>query len=259
MPELIEAGYVYIAKPPLYKVKNGKQETYIEKESELEELLLRDKLEEFELTRRRRQAAQADRAPAGSASTGASRSTRAGPTRCRPSSATRWSRFLARVADPRRGRGDASPGVQEAARGRRSRGGAVRDRARLGDRRRARGQGGPPRERARPHPPALGRRCSSRHDYRHLVEVHGELLKQVGRPPFEVTLGDKRREARLLRRAAPRGARARPPGRHAAALQGPRRDERRAAARDDDGSREPHAAAGDDRRRRDSPSGSSPS
>jgi DNA gyrase subunit B len=50
MPDLIEAGYVYIAKPPLYKLKNGKQETYVEKESELEELLLRDKLEQMEVT-----------------------------------------------------------------------------------------------------------------------------------------------------------------------------------------------------------------
>jgi DNA gyrase subunit B len=49
MPELIEAGYVYIATPPLYRVKNGRQELYVEKESELEELLLRDKLEEFEV------------------------------------------------------------------------------------------------------------------------------------------------------------------------------------------------------------------
>jgi DNA gyrase subunit B len=40
MPELIEAGYVYIACPPLYKVKSGTQERYIEKESELEEWLL---------------------------------------------------------------------------------------------------------------------------------------------------------------------------------------------------------------------------
>ena len=45
MPELIDAGYVYIAKPPLYKIKSGKQDIYIEKESELEEVLLRDKLE----------------------------------------------------------------------------------------------------------------------------------------------------------------------------------------------------------------------
>jgi DNA gyrase subunit B len=49
MPELIDAGYVYIAKPPLYRVKQGNQETYLERESELEELLLRDKLEQFEL------------------------------------------------------------------------------------------------------------------------------------------------------------------------------------------------------------------
>jgi DNA gyrase subunit B len=52
MPELIDAGYVYIAKPPLYKIKSGKQDVYIEKESELEEVLLRDKLEKLEVTDR---------------------------------------------------------------------------------------------------------------------------------------------------------------------------------------------------------------
>jgi DNA gyrase subunit B len=49
MPELIEAGYVYLAKAPLYKVKSGKNDLYIEKESELEEFLLRDKLEKMEV------------------------------------------------------------------------------------------------------------------------------------------------------------------------------------------------------------------
>ena len=49
MQELIEAGYVYIAKPPLYKLTQGKRERYIEKDSELEEQLLGDKLERFEV------------------------------------------------------------------------------------------------------------------------------------------------------------------------------------------------------------------
>jgi DNA gyrase subunit B len=47
MKELIDQGFVYIAKPPLYKVKNGSSEIYVERESELEELLLADKIEEF--------------------------------------------------------------------------------------------------------------------------------------------------------------------------------------------------------------------
>ncbi|HTZ64593.1 MAG TPA: toprim domain-containing protein, partial [Solirubrobacteraceae bacterium] len=47
MQELIEAGYVYIAKPPLYKLKQGSRERYIEKDSELEEVLLADKWEKI--------------------------------------------------------------------------------------------------------------------------------------------------------------------------------------------------------------------
>jgi DNA gyrase subunit B len=49
MEELIKAGYVYIAKPPLYKLKQGSRERYIEKDSELEEILLADKWEKFEV------------------------------------------------------------------------------------------------------------------------------------------------------------------------------------------------------------------
>jgi DNA gyrase subunit B len=49
MQELIEAGYVYIAKPPLYKLKQGRNERYVEKDSELEEILLYDKFEKFEV------------------------------------------------------------------------------------------------------------------------------------------------------------------------------------------------------------------
>jgi DNA gyrase subunit B len=49
MQELIEAGYVYIAKPPLYKLKQGRNERYVEKDSELEEILLYDKFDRFEV------------------------------------------------------------------------------------------------------------------------------------------------------------------------------------------------------------------
>jgi DNA gyrase subunit B len=49
MQELIEAGYVYIAKPPLYRLKQGRNERYVEKDSELEEILLSDKFDKFEI------------------------------------------------------------------------------------------------------------------------------------------------------------------------------------------------------------------
>ena len=50
MQDLVEAGHIYIAKPPLYKVTQGKQDRYIEKDSELEAILLNDKLERFEIS-----------------------------------------------------------------------------------------------------------------------------------------------------------------------------------------------------------------
>src|SRR5437764_1346771 len=49
MQPLIEAGYVYIAKPPLYRLTKGQKHRYIERESELEDILLGDKFEKIEI------------------------------------------------------------------------------------------------------------------------------------------------------------------------------------------------------------------
>ncbi len=45
MPELIEKGYIYIAQPPLFKVKKNKHEQYVKDEKALDDLLFQSALE----------------------------------------------------------------------------------------------------------------------------------------------------------------------------------------------------------------------
>jgi DNA gyrase subunit B len=196
MPELIDAGYVYIAKPPLYRVKNGKQETYIEKESELEELLLRDKIEQFEIVD-------------------------AEGGKPKKLTAARWGRFTRRLKEYE-GWADSLQaefghelvrflaesqildsaaatlaGVKKLIEAEDPAGEAyetelvssANDELVVKAIHRRSGL-------ARTH--TLPAALFQSNDYRHLVDVHGDLLKLVGRPPFTVALGERSREADSL-------------------------------------------------------------
>jgi len=49
MPELVERGHIYIAQPPLYKVKHGKTERYLKDEHELKAFLLAEAIKDARL------------------------------------------------------------------------------------------------------------------------------------------------------------------------------------------------------------------
>jgi DNA gyrase subunit B len=52
MPQIIEKGYLYIAQPPLFKVKKGKTEKYIQNDTEMQNLLFELASDEIEIQRK---------------------------------------------------------------------------------------------------------------------------------------------------------------------------------------------------------------
>ncbi len=192
MPELIDAGYVYIAKPPLYRVKQGNQETYLERESELEELLLRDKIDDIEVDDANGKATKLSKSRWQSYSRRAKEyegwgsslqaefghetvrfleesslldeevATLAGARKVLSAKAAEAEPFETEIVE------DSDAGLVVK---------AIERKSGL----------------ARTH--RLPRELFEHHDYRKFAEVHAALLKQVGRAPFEVRFSGRSAEA----------------------------------------------------------------
>ncbi len=243
MQELIEAGYVYIAKPPLYKLKQGSRERYIEKDSELEEILLSDKWEkidvfdrhgtQFKLTEARwqrftRLLKQYE---------GWSSSLRA--AHGHDDGAVPRGVLAARRAGDERRRRRSSCSKRGERRGRHARHRAARRRTRSSSASR----------RSKPRPAsrastASSAACSTRRSTASWRASTRSSSSSPARPPFDVRLGDATRRAASFEALHPAVMARRAEGHQTPALQGTRRDERRAARRNDDGARDAHARAG---------------
>ena len=247
LPDLVEQGYVYMAKAPLYKAKQGSNELYIDTDSELEEFLLNGKLEQIEVLDRENSPFKLTEA--------------------------RWQRFV-RQLKPYQGWASSlrakygedairfveesdflDAGVTDDAAALKlvqedSALGEAYDTSLLGEdpdeivvRRVERKTGAAQHREAaarhvlQPGVPPVRQRPPRAHGPRRHAAVHGALPQG-------------RRAGAQLRGAPARGRRGGQGGRHAPALQGAGRDEPRPALRHDDGPRRADAAAGHDRGRR---------
>ena len=246
MPELIEAGYVYLGKAPLYRIKNGTQEIYIEKESELEEILLRDKLERIEVSDRGGQSFKLTHArwqkygrllkqyegwaAALRAEYGYDTITFLEESQILDAGATDAEEVVKLVGKKAP---EGEPYETEL---------LTEDPVELVIRVVERKTGAAATY-------SLRREMFARSEYTNFVRVHKELEQLAGTPPFSVGLGQEGGGRPLLRGPPQEGAGDGQGGRQPAALQGPGGDEPRPAVRHHDGRGAAHAPAGHDRRR----------
>ena len=235
MPELFERGHVYIAVPPLYHVKLGSRGMYFEKDAQLEDLLVRERVKDMTVAARDDSETTLTEA--------------------------RWTRLVrdlghleAWVAKLEAEFGPAarfaiSHGLVEAETGEHA-GRRCAHRVDSAERLRAHGRG-----RARRRAPCPRRRDGDEHGAPRRAADGDARLDDVrsssarvcedrrGRRPSAVHRRVRKqvRASRDLRRASRERSRPREGGHADQPLQGSRRDEPRAALGDDDGSREAHA------------------
>ncbi len=241
MQELIEAGYVYIAKPPLYKLKQGSRERYIEKDSELEEILLADKWEKIDVFDRHGTQLKLTETRWQRFSRllkqyeGWSSSLRAAHGHDMVQFLEESSLLSEQVATP-----EAAIALLERA----NVDGETHSTELVSQ------DDGEFRVKAIEAKTGfalthrLKRSLFESQEYRQLARVHEQLVELAGTPAFDVRLGDASETAPTFEDAARRRHDGCAEGRQTAALQGARRDERRTARRNDDGARDTHARSG---------------
>ena len=253
MPELVERGHVYIAVPPLYRVKIGNQEHYVEKESQFEELLVRERVKDIDVTDRGGRDVKLTEARWGRFAR-ALNEFEGWSAGCARTSATPPADFVVRTGSSRRGR--RRLGGRRARRSARSTRTATSSSV-VGRRRTAFEVKVVERETSAATHVDVPAELLASPVYASLRRAYAKLADIVGAPPFTLALGKKTRARRDVRGAPPRGARPRQGGHPGQPLQGPRRDERRRALGDDDGSGEADAHPRRGRGRRGAPTRSS--
>ena len=209
MPELIEAGYVYIAKPPLYKLKQGTRERYIENEARArgdpavrQARALRDR-------RPRRASRSSSPRRAGSGSCGSCASTRPRRRRCARPHGADVVRFLDECGILERGAPNADA-VAALLAGAATANGARRRSCSTSERRRAARARDRAVDRLHPHPPPAPRAVRVRRLPAAAQPPRARSAELAGTPPFDVRLGDEHaRRAHASTSCAPRCSRSR--------------------------------------------------